>query len=302
MNLNRIGYGTWPLAGNVNGTISYGKVNDEDSKKALSLSYELGINFYDTADFYGYGHVEKLLGSVFKSKRTNVIFCTKGGFISNDGKQNFDTKYLLSSLKKSLSNLQTDYVDVYMLHNPSVEVFTDNKILDFLSELKNQGYTKEVGISVRNPTDGIIAIKNGYKIIEVNYNILDIRAEENGLFKLCKENNVKTIIRTPLAQGILSEKFSFNNDEFDIRNNLSKSDVNRKIIIFKKMINSLNKNNYTFAQNCIRFCLSNDACSVIIPGMKTENEVFENFSCINIPLLTEEELYKIKKIYKEEGL
>ena len=302
MTLNKIGYGTWPLAGHINKSISYGKVNDEESKKSLLLSLNLGINFYDTSDFYGYGHVEKLIGDVFENSRTKINICTKGGFISNDGKQNFDTTYLLNTLKQSLINLKTSYVDVYMLHSPTVEVFSKNTTIDFLKRLIDDGYTKEIGVSIRNPDDGIDAIKCGYKIIEVNYNILDIRIEENGLLQLCKENNVKTIIRTPLAQGILSGKFTFNDDASDIRNKWSKSHVDKQTKIFKKMMEVLNPNDYTFAQNCLRFCLSNNDCSVIIPGMKTENEVIENIKSINLPVLTEEELFKIKQIYKEEKL
>jgi len=303
MKLNRIGYGTWPLGGTFNGSLSYGKVNDEDSIKALLKGYDMGVNVYDTSDFYGFGHVENLLGNVFKDVRDKIYIITKGGMTTNDGNQNFSIDYITNTFKSSLSRLNTNYVDVYMLHSPKLSVLKESNLVNHLKSLKEEGLIKKIGISLASPNDGIEAIETyGFEVVEVNYNILDRRAESNGLLEYCNKNSVLNVIRTPLAQGILSGKFKFNNDTDDRRQSWSQDKVNNNVRIYKKMLSKLNDNIYTDSQNCLRFCLSNPNVNVIIPGMKVENEVIENISTINFPLLTEKEKEDILNIYIEEKL
>ncbi len=299
---NKIGFGTWPLSGDKNGTVSYGKVNEEESIEALITAYQNGISVYDTSNFYGFGYVESLLGNVFKDVRGKIAIITKGGFVDKDN-QNFDTDYLNINFLKSLLRLKTNYVDVYMLHNPPFDVLSNKNVINFLNTLKTDGLSKEIGVSVKSPSDGIHAVCNfDFDVIEVNYNILDHRAENIGLFNLCKGRNIKTVIRTPLGQGILSGKFQFNGDTADVRQSWKKDKVKKQTEIYKKMLNSLNPNDYTDAQNCLRFCLSNPNVSVIIPGMKTKTEVLENVKVNNLPKLTKEELDRLLTIYEEENL
>jgi len=303
MKWNRIGYGTWPLAGDISGSLAYGKVNDEESKLALKCAFDNGINVYDTADFYGYGHVERLIGEVLSEYRNDIVLITKGGMISNDGKQDFSPRHLLTSFFQSLDQLKTNYIDIYMLHSPPLSILEDGVVLDLLKFLVKSNLIKEYGISLIGPNDGKEAIeKYGFKIIEVNYNLLDIRAEKNGLFELCKNQSVKVIGRTPLAQGLLTGKFQFTNDKSDRRQSWTPEGVERRTRIYKKMLLVLGNNVYTDAQNCLRFCLSNPIINVIIPGMKTENEVMENLKALTQPYLTNDEEANIKDIYEEEKL
>lgn len=303
MNQNRIGYGTWPLSGNFNGSISYGKVNDDDSILALNKAFDIGINIYDTADFYGYGHVESLLGKVFHDKRDKIKIITKGGMVSNNGNQNFTYKHLYKSLKESLKRLKTNYVDFYMLHSPSIDILEDGKIIETLYKFKKSGMILKFGVSVKTPDEGLTLIKNYFvDIIEVNYNILDMRADHNGLLELCNKYDIKTVIRTPLGQGILTGTFSFNKDKSDRRNLLDKTNVNKSVLIYKKMLNCLLPNSYTNSQNCLRFCLSNKYINVIIPGMKFVTEVQENFNTQFLPELTQKEKECILNIYNKELL
>jgi aryl-alcohol dehydrogenase-like predicted oxidoreductase len=303
MKLNKIGYGTWPLGGIFNGSLSYGKVNDEDSIQALLKAYNMGVNVYDTSDFYGFGHVESLLGKVFENNRNNIYIITKGGMTTNDGQQNFEVDYITKTFMSSLNRLKTNYVDVYMLHSPKSSMLKESNLVDHLKSLKNDGLIKKIGISLAHPNDGIEAIeKYGFEVVEVNYNILDRRAESNGLLEYCSNHNILNVIRTPLAQGILSGKFKFNNDSDDRRQSWSPNKVDNFVRIYKKMLSKLNDNQFTDSQNCLRFCLSNPNVNVIIPGMKVESEVIENVSTLNLPPLTEKEKEDILNIYTEEKL
>lgn len=303
MTWNRIGFGTWPLSGDKNGAMAYGKTDDNESKAALVTAFDVGINFYDTSDFYGYGHVENLMGEVFEGVRSEIVICTKGGMVSNDGQQNFSNKHLIDSLNGSLKRLKTDYVDVYMLHSPKPEVLKNQELFDLLVYFKKSGRILEYGVSLDSPKDGIQIINDyGIKIIEVNYNILDHRAVDNGLLYYCMENDVKVICRTPLAQGILSGKFAFTDDKTDRRQSWSPEKVQKNTEIYKRMLSLLHKNMNTDAQNCLRFCLSNKAVSVVIPGMKSPKEVTENVSVLYDPLLTDLEISLIQEEYKNLNL
>jgi aryl-alcohol dehydrogenase-like predicted oxidoreductase len=298
MEWNRIGFGTWPLSGDKNGSVSYGKVDEDQSRDALATSFTKGVNVYDTSNFYGFGYVERLIGDVFHNLRSSIAIITKGGFLNKD-EQDFHPDYLFESLMNSLKRLNTGYVDVYMLHSPPFETLYDRKVISFLKYIKTYGYAREVGVSALNPSHGFTAIFNfDFDVIEINYNILDHRAETIGLFNLCQNRKVKTVIRTPLAQGILSGKFVFNGDSADVRQQWKQEKVNKETEIYKKMLSVLDENTYTDAQNCLRFCLSNPNVSVIIPGMKTKEEVIENTDSLRFPLLTNRELEEIKKIYK----
>lgn len=298
MEWNRIGFGTWPLSGDANGTVSYGKVDEGQSRKALCDAFFRGVNVYDTSNFYGFGFVETMIGDVFQHVRDQVVIMTKGGFVTPTI-QNFDPYYLKDSLLESLKRLRTGHVNVYMLHSPSVEILLNKHAQNFLKEIKTYGLAREVGASVLSPYDGLLAIREcEFDVIEVNYNILDHRAENNGLLSECKRHGIKTVIRTPLGQGLLSGKFAFNGDSADIRQQWKEEKVNKQTEIYKKMLSVLDQNTYTDAQNCLRFCLSNPNVSVIIPGMKTQDEVIENTNSLNLPLLTNRELEEIKKIYK----
>jgi aryl-alcohol dehydrogenase-like predicted oxidoreductase len=126
--VSEIGFGTWPLAGGQNGAIAYGTVHESDSIKSLQYAHESGINFYDTADFYGYGYVEELLGRCFKDVRKDIIFATKVGLVSDNSDLDFTTDHMVEAIEQSLKRLQTDYIDIYMLHCPKLDILDDGRI------------------------------------------------------------------------------------------------------------------------------------------------------------------------------
>src|SRR5262245_29484896 len=98
LRVTEVGFGTWGLGGNTGGAIAYGPADDQQSLQALQRSLEVGINFYDTADLYGFGHSEKLLGQAFANRRKDVVLATKAGLVSAEGAQDFSTAHLRRSL------------------------------------------------------------------------------------------------------------------------------------------------------------------------------------------------------------
>ena len=105
--VSEIGFGCWGIGGTHNGAVAYGPTEEQESLWALQCAFDRGINFYDTADFYGFGHSEYLIGKAFKNMRSQIIIASKGGMTSAQGPGNFTPEYLRCSLENTLRRLQT---------------------------------------------------------------------------------------------------------------------------------------------------------------------------------------------------
>lgn len=295
--VSEIGFGTWGLGGN-----SYGPVDDTESKKALKLAFEKGVNFYDTSDLYGTGHSEELLGEVFKDVRDRVIIATKGGTLPHTGfymPQDFSAKYLENALEGSLRRLKTDYIDLYQMHSPTITDLKENNVIETLENFKAQGKIRTYGISVRSPDDGKIATERfNFPVVQVNFNMIDQRAVDNGLFDLAKEKGAGIIVRTPLVFGYLTGKLD-GNEKFkgiDHRANWPKDQLKRWADA--PDLFSFLYNDKTPVQSALRFCLDFDAVSTVIPGMMNVEEVEENILSSDLSSLSDEKHALIKKIYQ----
>jgi aryl-alcohol dehydrogenase-like predicted oxidoreductase len=301
--VSEIGFGAWGIGGNDSNSVAYGEVDDNESIKALRISNEMGVNFYDTSDLYGSGHSEKIIAKAFKGMRDSVIIASKGGTLPHTGlymPQDFSKRHLSEALEKSLQRLKTDYIDLYQLHSPKIIEFENNNIIETLQNFKKQGKIREYGVSVRSPDDGIIAIKK-FKMpcIQVNFNLLDQRANQNGLFDLAKSTGTSIINRTPLVFGFLSGEISGNGNysKHDHRSNYPKE----QLTVWANSTNlfSFLHKDKTAAQAALRFCLDFVEVSVVIPGMLNVEEVKENLVSSNIPPFSDEEHERIALIYKQ---
>src|SRR4051812_21278812 len=152
LRVSEIGFGTWGLGGAANGAMAYGPTSDAESLRALQAALDQGINFFDTADLYGYGHSEQLLGKAFAGVRDRVVIASKGGMVDGSGKQDFRPAYLRAALERSLARLGTDYVDLYQLHSPPADLLVrDGSIVAELQKLKGEGKIRAYGLSARSP-------------------------------------------------------------------------------------------------------------------------------------------------------
>jgi len=297
--VSQIGFGAWGIGG---GTLAYGPTDDQESRIALRRAYDLGVTFYDTADIYGNGHSECLIGDTLKDVRRNVIIATKVGF--SEASQDFSPEYIKQSLEASLKRLQTDYIDLYQLHCPSIDALGEDS-LSVLRTLKEEGKVRTAGISVRSPDDGLVAAtKYEFKVLQVNFNLVDQRALNNGLFALCEKNGVGIIVRTPLCFGFLTEAYSPEShfDSSDHRSRWSSEQRKRWATSYKYFSSALGKNGeQTHAQIALRFCLSYRSVSTVIPGMLTKEQVEENAFASQMGPFSKEELQEIERIYQDNA-
>ncbi len=299
--VSEIGFGTWGIGGTTDGAIGYGPTDDKKSLSALARAFELGVTFFDTSDLYGNGHSEELLGQAFKAVRDKVVIATKAGFVSKEGAQNFFPKHIRKSLEKSLRRLKTGYVDLLQLHGPDTGLLKNNpNIFEALRALQDEGKIKAFGISVRNPDEGIVALRElGLTAIQVNFNMLDQRAVDNGLLRTAELAGAGIIVRTPLCFGFLSGKLA--GAKFpvgDHRANWPPEQIKRWTDapqLFTKLNDGKTR---TLAQLALLFPFAWKSVSTVIPGMLSPEEADENVSIADLKPLTKKEISMIRKIYK----
>ena len=273
-----VGLGTMVHAGH------FGPMKDSDSLSAIDAAIELGVNFIDTSDAYGAGYSETLLGNALKGRRDKVILATKGGNVMvgpERGKRNFDPTYIGRVLEESLKRLQTDHIDLYQLHNPTVDVIERGEVWEVLERAKREGKIRYYGVSINTIDEGIAAVKDGRSdTIQLEYNLLAQEPAEK-IFPLAQEANVGIIARIPLRRGVLTGKMTVADEQRfqgeDVRARSYKGEAFAKELAKAEQLRFLVHGPVkSLGQAAIAFCVAHPAVSVTIPGARNESQMREN--------------------------
>jgi len=296
LKVSEVGFGAWAIGGNAHGN-SYGPTDDKQSLAAIGRALELGCNFFDTADVYGHGHSEELLGQALRGHRSEVIIATKvgGDFYHGTSRMNFNADYLEFALGKSCERLGSNHIDLYQLHNPPVQLIKDGRVFKTLEKLKASGKIRHYGISIHDPQEGLLAMRNNeIGAVQAVFNILRQEAK-NQLFREAAKNNVGIIAREPLANGFLAGKLKAESPfpEGDIRHSFPPDYISQLTLAVDRL-RFLESKNRPLAQAALRFVLDHKDISTVIPGAKTPEQVNEDFASSESPSLTGEELLRIK--------
>ncbi len=287
--VSEIGFGAWGIGGETfDGAHSYGATDDNESKRALQRAFELGITFYDTSDIYGYGHSEDLLGEVFGKRRDKVVIAGKAGFTKHNGPHDLSPAYLRKCLEGSLKRLRTDYLDIYQLHTPPMDLVEKTpEAIEELKKMKQEGKIRAIGISVKNPADAIPAIeKYGFESIQVNFNMIDQRALEFGVFDLAEKHGAGIVVRTPLAYGFLTGTIKdIHFGPHDHRSAWPENQLKRWAEAPELFAFLSKGKDWTPTQLALKFCISFPAVSVVIPGILHPSEAEENAKASDLPPL-----------------
>ena len=292
--VSEIGFGAWAIGGraDIAGTpFGWGRTNDEESLAAIRRARELGVTFFDTSDSYGFGRSESLLGIVLSRRRQDVVIATKVGVSrDSDGRlfKDFSRAHISLAVDGSLKRLRTDYIDLYQLHNPTIEELRRDDIHEAMDRLQEAGKIRYWGVSITTPDEGIEIINNGWGYaLQVLYNILN-QAPASELFPLAKEKGYGIVARVPLASGLLTGKFrpdsAFAAD--DIRQNFLTQkrleEVIPRVDEAKSIIGGAAR---SLGEAALRFVLANDAVSTVIPGAKNVRQVEMNAAAdeVDIP-------------------
>jgi aryl-alcohol dehydrogenase-like predicted oxidoreductase len=296
--VSEIGFGAWGIGGNKDGAVAYGPTNEAQSLEALAAALDAGINFFDTADLYGFGESERLIGLAFSGRRDKVVIASKAGMLDPEGRQDFAPAHIARSLESSLARLRTDYIDLYQLHGPSPDQL--GGILEVMERLRRDGKARAIGISLRSPEEGERALAlYPFDAVQVNFNLLDQRVLDSGLMDLCKAHGAGIIVRTPLCFGFLTGEYSAT-QEYDASDHRSRWNVEQRRVWSSayELFAGVKGRADTPAQFALRFCLSFDAVSSVIPGMLTREHVRENAAAAHGPVLGAAETSRIREIYR----
>ena len=290
LQLSEVGMGCWAIGGNSHGN-SYGSTNDAESLKAIKKAIAMGCTLFDTADVYGHGHSEELLGLALQKVRNSVMIATKVGgsyFYGGDwGNMNFTEEYIRFAIEQSLLRLKTNYIDIYQLHNPTLAMIKEGEVFKSLRKLQEEGKIRHVGISVFTLEEGIAALDH-VDTIQCVFNIIDPRNYE--IMETAKRRGIAVIVREPLANGMLTGKYNAKStfEQGDIRQAMPED--------YKEGITELAKEirerfpRLTSAQVALKYVLNFDCVTTVIPGAKTEQQVEENMAVSDLPALTQEEM------------
>jgi myo-inositol catabolism protein IolS len=313
LQVSEIGFGAWQIGGpsTLGGNqIGWGEVDDNVSKKVLNTAFEMGINFFDTADIYGSGHSETLIGEVFKGKRDKIIISSKGGNRENEKGEWFkdmSPEWTVRAVEASLKRLQTDYIDVYQLHSPPPGYEYTDDMVDAFEKLREQGKIRFYGVSlpqfgrdIRPSDQGMEILDTGRtcEFFQLIYNILQREAEEY-LLPRCQREQVAVIARIPLASGFLSGKFTKATRfaENDVRHTLAPEKIAALVEKVDKLDFLTKDTNKTLAQAALQFCLVHPAVSTVIPGARNPEQVRQNAEACEKAPLTEEELKTLNELF-----
>ena len=289
-----IGFGAWGIGGSP----FWSNEGDASSVRAILKSYELGVNFFDTAPVYGFGHSEELLGKTLKPFRDKVIYATKcglrwkkkslGAITKNATKQS-----ILEEVDQSLKRLDTDYIDLYQVHWPDVET-TQAETMETLLKIQRQGKIKVIGVSNYSVDQMKEMMKFG-KIfsLQPDYSLLN-RSIEKNIVSYCQNNKIGIIAYSPLASGLLTGKYSKNSKFKDWRGKgiigcFSGAQFEKnieKVGRLKTIGESIGK---TCGQMAINWIVSQPHVTTALLGVKNEKQMEENIEALDWELTTNQQ-------------
>ncbi len=291
LRVSEIAHGTWAMGS------MWGRRDDDVAKRALRLSLERGVNFFDTASVYGHGHAERILGQVLGETSGGAWVATKvapqidswpprPGTLAREA---FSYDHIIRSTEQSLKNLRLETIDLQQLHVWRPEwLVAEEEWLEAVSILKAQGKIRFFGVSLNDheADSGLELVKSGWvDTIQVIFNLFDQSPREK-LFPLCEQYQVGVLVRVPLDEGGLTGTLTTETrfTSKDWRSRYFWGDRLRETVARVEALDFLTKSPYrSMAQAALKFCLTERAVSTVLVGMRQEGHVWDNTEVPHLP-------------------
>lgn len=269
-----IGFGGMTIGG------AFGPVDDAQSMRALHAAVDAGMNFIDTSNAYGEGRSETLIGRFLRERedRDAILVFTKGGNNMVTRVRNFEPGYIGECLDGSLERLGREPIDLYMLHNPSVDNMSAEDSYALLEKAKSDGKIRHWGVSINTLPECELAVSQGRAAtLQMEYNVVNQSAA--GAFEAARSAAVGVISRVPLHRGYLSGRF-------DASTRFGEDDTRRRSLTPENLValegrldaikSVAGELDVSPAELAIRFCVSNPHVSCVIPGVRTVEQAKQN--------------------------
>jgi len=287
----------------VGGHNLYENIDDKDGINLVNKAFDLGVNFFDTADVYGLGRSEELIGKAL-GKRINDVYIATKGSIKWDDKLNFSLdnspEYLRIALERSLKRLNRDYIDLYYIHKPDENTPIEDSV-GALMRFKEEGKIRNCGVSNFNLKQLTEANKSGKIVaLQSEYHILNRKVEREGILYFCMNNNIGFIPYGTLGFGILAGKYDkdFKLEKGDWRNSVplfTPDAFQKNILIVEKLKEIAQKYDASLSHLAQRWVLRHSFVPTTITGAKKSEQVEDNWKATGWDL-SEEDIEVIDKI------
>ncbi len=316
LKVSEVGFGVWTV-----GTTWWGIKDEIFGIQLLQKAFDLGINFFDTADTYGNGYGETILAKALKSKRDKLVIATKFGYDiyspppekrgHQELPQKWDAEHIRFACEQSLKRLETDVIDLYQLHNPRIDTLKKDEIFNTLESLKKEGKIRSYGVALgpaiaeRQIEESLYSIQirkvHGTQII---YNLLEQMIGEK-IFSAARAENSSVLVRVPHASGLLEGVYTQDTTftENDHRFHRISTDEKKKLWLddgLKKVeqLQWLVNDKRTLGQMAIQFILSEPSIACVFPNIYDLKQLEEFAKAPDTPTLTQNEISKIQSLYK----
>src|SRR3954469_9682201 len=302
-----ISYGAWAIGGD-----AWGKTDDAESMRSLHRAIDLGVNFIDTADVYGNGHSERLIGQLRRERPgEEIIVATKAGRRLNPHvAEGFTKQNLTGFVERSLANLGTDTIDLLQLHCPPPDVYDLPEVFGVLDDLVAEGKLRYYGVSVEYVEEALRAARYpNVQSIQIIFNMFRLKPAEQ-LFPVVRERQIGILARVPLASGLLSGKlrrdsifeprdhrnYNRHGEAFDVGETFSGVDYETGLNAVEEL-RGLVPAGASMAQLALRRILMFPEVSAAIPGAKNAQQTEANVRAAELPPLTPEQMQPVRGVY-----
>lgn len=282
LEVSEIGFGAWQLCN----SDSWGGMDEPTALRLVHEAVDGGINLFDTAPNYAATQSERVLGKALKNRRHDVVLVSKFGH-TPQGPKKFSVDWFWESLDASLGRLQTDYLDVLLLHNPPGDIYAGTDPLwAALEEARAQGKIRHYGASLDLATEVEDCLANTRsEVLEVLFNVFhqDVRRA----FATVREREAGIIAKVPLDSGWLTGRFDAGSRFEGIRSRWSAGEIAQRAQLVAG-IRWLTDDGSELAHKAIAYLLCYDEVSCVIPGIRTEQQLESNLAATNYRLTPEE--------------
>ncbi len=304
--VSQIGFGAWAIGGD------WGTVEDAESLAALHRALDLGVNLIDTADVYGDGRSEKLIGQVLRERKGERIYvATKAGRrLSPHVADGYNRQNLTAFVERSLRNLGVETLDLVQLHCPPTEVYYRPEVFGVLDDLVTAGKLRYYGVSVEKVEEALKAIEYpNVQTVQIIFNMFRHRPAEL-FFPQAQARHVGILARVPLASGLLTGKmrlsstfeaadhrnFNRSGQSFDVGETFSGVPYEVGVAAVEEL-RPLVPEGATMAQMALRWILMFDTVSCAIPGAKRPSQAGDNVGASGLAPLSDRTMTAVREVY-----
>ena len=310
LDVSEIGFGVWTV-----GTSWWGKIEESDGVKLLQQAFHLGVSLFDTADTYGEGYGERIVAKALRKQRHEIILCTKFGYdfythVQREGHrerpQNFTPEFIRYACEQSLRRLDTDYIDIYQLHNPRIDAIEDDELFHTLEQLVQEGKIRYAGVALGPDIgwyeEGEASMRHRrIPAMQIIYSILEQQPARR-FFPIAGEESTGLMTRVPHASGLLDGTYTKDTvfGPGDHRSHRRQAWLEQGLKKLAHLDFLMENIDATIGQIAIRFALSGRQVASVLPNVTGPEQLEELAAASDVEDIPEQSLQRLFQLFDEE--